>query len=559
MDRQVQARSGCDSVGSRRWLCWLKPAVLLGSLGMMIALHGGAVAQVTGGSAPGGQPTPPGQGGGTPTNQNLKLTKLAPKSVLVRMNNGVGQATVVYARKVGEAAPVLDWTDAVGATNSIAKDKIKVQWVGQPQTVGKNETLTLGISVETREWVEPTATYEGQIIFIWPDGNPQPETFTITNAVVADFSMSRPKIDAVMMSGQPTQANLIVGNTGKEKITKFTFSSTDLEDSTTHRRADFGAAQPVTVELEPGREQTVALTLPRPDHAGTYIGTLNVIANDRVRKSIPMSVITRGPTFGKWNWLPFILFCVTLGIGYWLSMYLEQWFDLGGLERAQALLALEQANTDLVKTLKQVRAWEAANPGIQIDAARLRLDGDQRELKDLLDLQKRQSTDALKSNVARFTTLAAAGKILYLKVDSAARQWTTPATLKPVIDALDAVVFPTPAEGLDKYRSALDKVLADHINTKAPMPAGAPMPISEELSQRVSTEQLEIKIERMSWLKRIVVAIVVFITGYMMLYWKDADFGTLPDYFAVFLWALGLSTTGAGILTSAKSSYTRPA
>lgn len=564
MTRKVDARLERETVGCRRWWRRLKLALVLSVLGLLIVFDTGTFAQNTGEAPPGGPSNPPapsnppGQGGSDQrTNQGSKQTKLAPESVLVQLSGGVGQATIVYSRKAGAASPVLDWTDAVGATNSIPKNKIKVQWVGQPITVDKYETVTLSISVDTRDWVEPNATYKGSIIFIWPDASAQPESFTITNAVVADFNVSRPKIDTVLLSGQPTQTDLIVSNTGKEKITKVTFSSNDLEDSTTHRRADFGAAQSVTIDLDPGREQSVAVTLPRPSYAGTYIGTLNITANERVRKSIPLSVITRGPTFG-WNWLPCALFVLTLLIGYLLSLYLEQWFGLGGLERAQALITLEGANTDLVKTLEKVRAWEKVNPGIELDAGKLRLDGERRELSEILEHPNKHSNDVLKANVPRFTTVAAAGTILYLKVETATGQWHTIAKLKPVIDGLDAVPFPAADDGVDKYRAALDKVFSDHVNTQTALPSGAPMPSSEILSERVSAERLEIKIERMNLLKRFAVVVVVFITGYMTLYWNDPDFGTLPDYFAVFLWAFGLSTTGAGILTSAKSSYTRP-
>jgi hypothetical protein len=557
MARHVHTPLGGDSAGCRRWLRRLKPSVVLRSLGVLIALHSGAVAQLPGQPQPNVQPNPTGLSDGTTINQNLKLSKIAPESVLIQMNNGAGQATIVYARKSGEAAPVLDWSDAIGAANSIAKDKIKVQWVGQPQKVDKYETVTLGISVETREWVEPNVAYKGRIIFIWPDRPAQTESFSITNAVVADFAISRPKIDAVLMWGQTASAGFIVSNTGKEKLTRLTFSSTDLEDSTTHRRVDFGAAQSVTVELEPGREQTVDLTLPRPSYAGNYTGTLNVTVNDRVRKSIPMSVITRGPTFGAYGWLPFILFCLTLGLGYWLSMYLEQWFGLGGLERAQSIVTLDQAKKDLVQTLKELGGWEAAHAGIELDAARLRLNDELRELNALLE-SPNKATDALKSAAARFATVAAAGKLLFLRVQSATEQWKTAATLKPVIDSLDAVALPDAADGLDSYRKELAKVLTDHVNTKTVLPQGAPMPPSDILAEQVTAEQLEIKIERMNLLKRVVVASVMFIMGYMTLYWKHADFGTLPDYIAVFLWALGLSATGASILTSAKSSFTRP-
>ncbi len=558
MIRQSPARSRENFVSRRRRLRGLKLALLLGSLCLLLAVRGGALAEETG-VLPAGDPSnPPGQGGGTPPNQDPKLTKLAPDSVLVQVNNGVGQATIVYARKAGDAAPVLDWTDAVGTTNSIAKDKIKVQWVGQPRRVEKQEAVTLVISVETREWVEPNVTYKGTIIFFWPDGSRHTEGFILTNSVVADFTISRAKIDAVLMSGQPASANFIVSNTGKERITKFTFSSTDLEDPTTHRRADFGPAAPVTAELDPGREQTIALTLPRPSYAGTYIGTLNVIANDRVRESIPLSIITRGPTFGTYNWLPFLLFCLTLAVGYCLTIYLEQWFGLGGLERAQSLVTLDQAKNDIDKTLEELKTWEAVHVGIDVNAARLRLEDGLRELNGLLERPNRYSTDELKSSAPRFKTLSSAGNVFYDKVLIATDGWKTPETLKPLIDELDAVAFPAAADGLDNYRKELAKVLENHLGTKTALPAGAPMPFRSFLPEQVMRKQLELRIERMNMLHRVVVAIVVFITAYTSLYWKDADFGTLLDYLTVFLWALGLSATGASILTRSKSSYTQP-
>jgi hypothetical protein len=561
MTRKSDVRLGAETVG---WWRWLKLAVVLSALSFLIVFATGTFGQGTGEAPPGGpsnplEPSnPAGPGGsGTQTSQGPRLTKLAPELVLVQMSNGVGHATIVYARKAGEVTPVLDWTDAVGEANSITKDKIKVLWVGEPLGVDKYQTVSLRIDVDTREWVQPKAAYKGRIVFIWPDAPPQPESFTITNSVVEDFSISSAKIDAVLMFGQLTGANLIVSNTGNEKISKLTFTSTDLEDATTHRRTDLGASQPLTVALEPGREQQVAVALPRPSYAGTYIGTLNVTANDRVRKSVPLSIITRGPTFGAWTWLPFILFVLTLALGYWLSTYLEQWFGLGGLQRAQALVALDQAQSSLAKTLKELRAWETANAGIELDAARLQLDDGLRELTGLIEKKaNKHSTDVLTSSAARFTNLAAAGQILGYKVQTATAQWPTPTSLKPVIDALDAVTFPASAEGLENYRQALAKVLTDHASTKI-VPQGAPMPSSDILSERVTTEQLELKIERMNLLQRGTVAIVVLITGYTTLYWKDADFGTLLDYLTVFLWALGLSATGASILTRAKATSAR--
>jgi hypothetical protein len=529
----------------------VKLIVLLLSCCWSLISHTGAAAQGTN-QLPSGEPN------ATPATQQTKLTRLAPPSVLVQMNNGHGQATVVYSRKAGEAAPTLDWSEAVGNVNSIPKDKIKVEWVGQPLKMDNHETVTLSISVETRDWVDSKASYKGRIIFLWAGVRPQTEDFTITNAVAAGFSLSREKIDAVLLAGQPERVDLLVDNTGQEKITKLSFSSTDLEDPTTHRRAQFGNAQSVIVDIGPGTEGPVSFTLPHPSYAGTYTGTLNVIANDHLRKSIPLSVITRGPTFGASAWLPFVLFCITLALGYLLTTYLEQWFSLGGLERAQTLITLEQARTDIDKTLnKEIKAWEAAHAGIDLNGARLRLSGGLRELNELLQRHGRKPLNELKSEAARFATLAAAGEIFYHKV-TATSAWP-PAQLRPVIDDLDSIDFPTSADALETYRKDLQKVLNSHLDSKTELELAAAVATSDRLSERVTVEQLEFKIERMNTLHRLAVIIVVFITAYTTLYWNDADFGTLLDYLTVFLWALGLSATGAAILMRGNSAFKRPA
>jgi hypothetical protein len=123
------------------------------------------------------------------------------------------------------------------------------------------------------------------------------------------------------------------------------------------------------------------------------------------------------------------------------------------------------------------------------------------------------------------------------------------------VDELDAVDFPDTNEGLDKYRQDLNDVLEKHIETKTELPPGAAMPVTETSSEQL-VQQLEIKVERMAFVHRLVVATVVFSTAYLTLYWNNLDFGTLPDYFGVFFWSLGLTKTGTDILAKPKSSYT---
>jgi hypothetical protein len=215
--------------------------------------------------------------------EDKKLTKLTPDQLTIHTNNGSGSLTIVYALPIGEAPPKIEWADAHGGGgHSIPKEKIAMRWADEPQRSTQWELRRLDLTVGPQARLEPNVDYKGKIIVLWPDGTPpQTEDFTIREVVGAiDFGLSVSKLDAVLFSGQPSDAQFIVSNTGQGKISKLSFSSTDLESAATHRHADFGPLQEQALALPSGREQTVSLQLPRPSYAGTYTGTLNVIANN---------------------------------------------------------------------------------------------------------------------------------------------------------------------------------------------------------------------------------------------------------------------------------------
>jgi hypothetical protein len=144
---------------------------------------------------------------------------------------------------------------------------------------------------------------------------------------------------------------------------------------------------------------------------------------------------------------------------------------------------LEKAKSSLSERLDELHAWEAVHPGIDLRQAHIRLDDALRELNDMLPKVDDVPTNTLITNAPRFTTLAAAGKILSLKVQTVTAQWTAPGALQPVIDDLDAVDFPVTADGLEAYRKALTDVLNKHAANQDPQSAGAPMPLSAILSE----------------------------------------------------------------------------
>jgi hypothetical protein len=443
-----------------------------------------------------------------------------------------------YKRRLRESPPEIFHTQHLQ----------KTPWANEQPNL-----LTLNLKVETKERVDTNVSYKGKLIFLWPDAQ-QTEDFTILDATTVAFDLSAQKVEAFLLGGQPSQAKFSLTNTGKEEIVKISVFALDLESATTHRRANFGNPQEFQVKIGPEQKDVIEVALPTLPFAGTYSGVLNVVANDKAGKTIPLTLTTRGPTLGIINWLPFVLFFAVLGLGYFISLLLENWFGLGGLQRAQALISLERFRKNISKWLDDLRAWEAANPDIKLPRAKLRITGGLNELTGLVSSAKTQSTDALTSGATRNAPLVSASVILRDKLNTATAQWLTPDTLKPVVDDLDAVDFPDANEGLDKYRQDLNDVLESHVSTKPELPSGAAMPITETSSEQL-VQHLEIKVERMALFHRLVVAIVVFSTAYLTLYWNNLDFGTLPDYFGVFFWSLGLTKTGTDILAKPKSSY----
>jgi hypothetical protein len=485
--------------------------------------------------------------------QEKKLRKLAPEQITLQTNQGTGHATVIFARKSGDATPKVEVTDAIGSTNSIPRTDIKFEWINPAEASQQLTVITLDLKVQTTARIDPNTAYKGKVILFWPDSQ-QTEDFTILDSTTIGFDLSSSKVEAVLLGGQPSDIKLILTNTGKQEIEKLSFSATNLESATTHRRADFGNPQQLQVKIGPGQEQVVSVSLPVPPFAGTYAGQLNVIANDQVRKSIPLTLTTRGPTFGRATWFPFVLFFVVLLLGYIISRLLENWFGLGGLQRAQAIVSLGKHKKDLGQSLDELKSWEAENLETAVPHAKLRLTDALNEVGNLLATENRQSTDTLVATAERIAPIVTASLILKGKLNTAAAQWLTPKTLAPVVEGLDAVDFPATVEGVDKYRQALDKVFEKHADTTVARPERALKTAAEDLSSDGLVQQFEIQIERMALIHRFVVAAVVFSTAYLTLYLNNLDFGTLADYFGVFFWSLGLTKTGTDILTKAKSS-----
>lgn len=500
-----------------------------------------------------------------------RLTKLDPESLVVRLEDGRGMADVVISLGKDVAAPD-DYkvTAAVGSSNTIPASHITFKWTkpesaapdaapasAQPtseQPRAQGTLLTGRLSVQTDVSVQPDTNYVGHLIFIWRDGATQKMQFTVTDNATLAFSLDPTKLELTLVHAQPDSIQFRVKNTGRAPIRKLNISSLGLLDSETQRRlepldepTDFGSAP-----LAPSQEMLISLKLKHPVWAGTYVGTLDVTANGRPRQAIAVTVRTRGPVpRGGAYWVPFILFIGTLLLGYLLSTKLENWFNLGGLQRAEAQLSLQKSEVELARVAKRVDKLGEERPPSVFARARLRLRQDLGELRELLPRIPGLTRDDLTAEAKRFTHAAAAAVIFESAVNVALSQFTSPPG--NLNDVLTSLGREEPGSDLNDYRTRLRKVLSDAVAASDNAEAFDAVAV---LPDTPAPADLESQIRFMARLERAVAAAVVFIMAYQLYYARDYSFGTLLDYLTVFLWSLGLTQMGTQIISRARSSFT---
>jgi len=490
-----------------------------------------------------------------------RLTKLSPEPVVVQMEDGAGTTNLIFALAKGAELPLYRVTAAVGSSNSIPAEQITFNWDAAPGSqstvlrtviVGRLSVRAVGLHIEQE------TNYAGRIIFYWADAE-QSFDFTVSDRTSVVFSLTAQRLDLTVNRFQPDTASVRVKNTGKAGIRRLSISSSDLLDGETQRRVllpevfkDFGA-----MPLAPGHEAEVSFTIPQLDWAGTYTGTLDVVADGRSHQSIPLMLRGRGPVPGRYGYfVPFVLFVATLLLGFVLSNKLENWFNLGGLQRAEALLSLQRSERELARVSDQVDAWGATRPPQVFATTKIWLRQTLDDLRGLFARVQELSREQLVSEAQRFATAATLAGIFESAVKAALALWPDPSQqgkLNGVLTELDRV---TRAAEPQPYRENLRAVLEKNASEGASESDDRALYMRGALPDVPPPAELAGRIERMARLQRLVVAAVVFIVAYQLFYARDFSFGTLLDYLQVFLWSLGLTQTGAQILARARSSFT---
>lgn len=274
-----------------------------------------------------------------------------------------------------------------------------------------------------------------------------------------------------------------------------------------------------------------------------------MLGNSNSQKSIGLTIQTRGP-YSSCH-VPLILFLVVVTAGFAISSVLDAWFGSGGLAKAQVYLTTKAAESQLTDVKSEIAKWKpraaSLTPPCSIPQTELWI------AKALLDIQNVWQSfdvdpvDQLTAISEQIYVLGSASKSLWTAVTVAMSELETPPlALQRAIAAIDAVKLPSSRADLARYRQDLSVAVTSAtgaVTQSASVAAGINVKV-----KRTPTAIMRDRISGMNWLYRAAVASVVFITAYQVFYAQKWAFGTVSDYLAVFLWALGLTTTGTQIL-----------
>jgi hypothetical protein len=476
-------------------------------------------------------------------------TKLAPTDPIIHLENGQGSDRIYFSKTDAASLPIkVGVTDATGRINSVPASDIHA---GSPISVDKN-VFSLAVDVHTTQYVEPAAPYEATLLLFDKSDTVSPITvkIKIEDDAVVSFVITQTSIVAAMGDEASAHQRIRLRNDGKAAITVFEVTSSDLNDSVDGRRIHMNKTE-VKTQLLPGQPMDLDFDLPQPVWAGSYTGTIVITANRSVDKSIGVTIQSRGPLGSKH--LPLALFALVVLVGFAVSAVLDAWFGGGGLARAQAYISLRGSQDKLRQQLDKLNTWQsqvpAVNPPIAVPRTglwiRQALEGIEQEWSNFND----RPVDGVVTDAQNFAALSTGAELFWSCIDAATAEYSgQPEVLRTFVSALDRVRAPESAADLARYK----KDLTDAFSSGLPSVSKRAEVVLRVLGTKESLPKPSLvrdKIRGMAALYQVIVWCVVFVTAYQAFYAGHLLFGTLSDYMAVFLWSLGLTTTGTQIVS----------
>jgi hypothetical protein len=474
--------------------------------------------------------------------------KLAPSDPVVHLANGQGTETIYFSKADIAAMPIkIVATEATGKTNSLPAKDIAI---GDPVSLGTN-IFSVSVTVKTSLYVEPDTPYEAALLLFESQkaATPTMVKFKVLDDATVSFDTTPSTVTAAVGGSLGSHQRIRVRNTGKVTITSLQITSSTLVDAINHHMVQLSPLDQ-NLNLPPNHSVDLDFDLPKPTFAGTYAGTVVIAANQLYEKNVSLTLQTRGP-FGDLFAVPFFLFVLVIFLGFSLSAVLDAWFGSGGLARAEAYISLKTSEQTLAKQIDSISQWKSKlpvlNPAIDVPKAVLWLPQSLHQLQDAwLTYPERPVAEAT-ADAQIFAIRAAGANLLWSTILTATKQWeTSPEKLRDVCLALDKVPLPETSTDVQRYRRDLTNALVSatqQVTTQAAVARQQAEPGGS------SVRALRDKIRRMTALYQAIVWTVVFVTGYLSFYAGHFAFGTLADYFALFLWAIGLTSTGTQIIT----------
>jgi hypothetical protein len=476
-------------------------------------------------------------------------TKVAPTDPVVHLVTGQGAEVLYFSKASSTGMPAkITVTEAVGKANSIPANDITV---GNPVSIQAN-VFSISIGVATSQFVDPGSPYEAALLLFDSDKTTTPITlkFKIQDDATISFDTTPSTITASVGGSLNPHQRVRVKNTGKAKISSLQMTSSLLFDNANHHSLQM-APHDTAADLLPGQAIDFDFDLPEPLYAGTYAGTLIIIGNHLAEKNLSLTLQTRGP-LGNYR-IPFILFVLVILLGFYVSSALDAWFASGGLARAEAYISLKNSEKTFAEQVDNLASWRSTfspdgKPPIDVPKATVWIPQALHELRSSWSTYPDRPIAEMTWEADNFATRAAAANLLWTALQTATSQWRNdPERLRGVCVALDNATLPQTAADVGRYRKDLNDVLVSSAQAVA---QGSSIRLEETPAQNGSfLSNLRSKIRRMTALYQAVIWTVVFVTGYLSFYSGHQAFGTLADYLALFLWALGLTSTGTQIIT----------
>jgi hypothetical protein len=388
--------------------------------------------------------------------------------------------------------------------------------------------------------------------------------YSITDKTNVVLTASPDKIGVTFLIWQSDLVRLQVRNAGTSSFA-LTGATLSLEDAGSKRRVEETVTTTESAQtIAPGQSRQISMTLPRPWLAGTYAGSLS-LRSDTDSLAVPVTITTRGPAPYGYVLLPAVLFVLTVIGGIWASSRLERFFgDGGGLRRAETVVALGTLENALERVRTDLESL-AQNTGLSLPIVLARFSPLRLAVRDARTIPNTPNIETLMTE-ARAAQVA--GMLLVRLL--AAGVPPLNADVKALNDlslAIEALPWPTDETSFGTFntnvraaiKKAHDDLIARTQQTNAaalqanqPAPAQDPGPLMLPPGTPTTVGGASDQITRMTYFQNALIWLVTVLTAYQTFYAADADFGTLANYIALFMWSLGITQAGTQIVTHAR-------